>query len=99
MDGELLVVSVRPFHLNSGATRFLGTHRALTTALGGIFTMLDDQEGVAYALVKYAREQHITQNVVGESSRSRLEASLCGATIAILLRETRNVDVSAISRD
>ncbi len=49
--------------------------------------------------MKFAREGHITQIVVEESSRSRLEEFLRGNTIAFLLRETRNVDVYVISRD
>ena len=99
MSGDLLVVSVRPAHVSSGAARFLDTYRALTTALGGTFTMLEGQGGVARALVKYAQEHHVTQIVVGESSRSRLEEFLRGNIIAILLRETRNVDVYVINRD
>ncbi|WP_407538580.1 sensor histidine kinase KdpD [Deinococcus radiomollis] len=101
MGGDLLVVSVRPARVTSGAARFLDTYRALTAALGGTFTMLEGQGGggVARALVKYAQEQHVTQIVVGESSRSRLEEFLRGNIIAILLRETRNVDVYVISRD
>ncbi|WP_407570321.1 universal stress protein [Deinococcus altitudinis] len=99
LNAELLVVSVRPAQLSSGASRFLDTYRALSTALGGTFTMLDPQGGVARALVKHAREQHVTQIVVGESSRSRLEEFLRGNIIAFLLRETRNVDVYVISRD
>ncbi len=99
LNAELMVVSVRPAHLSSGASRFLDTYRALTTALGGTFTMLDAQGGVARALVQHAREQHVTQIVVGESSRSRLEEFLRGNIIAFLLRETRNVDVYVISRD
>jgi two-component system sensor histidine kinase KdpD len=99
LNAELLVVSVRPAHLSSVASRFLDTYRALSTALGGTFTMLDSQGGVARALVKHAREQHVTQIVVGESSRSRLEEFLRGNIIAFLLRETRNVDVYVISRD
>ena len=59
----------------------------------------EGQGGVARALVKYAQEHHVTQIVVGESSRSRLEEFLRGNIIAILLRETRNVDVYVISRD
>ena len=99
LDAELLVVSVRPAQMSSGAARFLDIYRALSTALGGSFTMLDDQGGVARTLVACAREQHVTQIVVGESSRSRLEEFLRGNIIAFLLRETRNVDVYVISRD
>lgn len=99
LGGELLVVSVRPARLSSGASRFLDTYRALTGALGGTFTVLEGREGVARALVKYAQQQHVTQIVVGESSRSRLEEFLRGNIIAFLLRETRNVDVYVISRD
>ena len=99
LNAELRVVSVRPAQMSSGAARFLDTYSALSTALGGSFTMLDDQGGVARTLVAYAREQHVTQIVVGESSRSRLEEFLRGNIIAFLLRETRNVDVYVISRD
>ena len=99
LGGELLVVSVRPARMSSSAARFLDTYRALTTALGGTFSMLDGREGVGRALVKFAREGHVTQIVVGESSRSRLEEFLRGNIIAFLLRETRNVDVYVISRD
>jgi len=99
LGGELLVVSVRPARMSSGTARFLDTYRALTGALGGTFTLLDGERGVARALVGYAREGHVTQIVVGESSRSRLETFLRGDIIAFLLRETRNVDVFVISRD
>ncbi len=99
MGGDLLGVSVRLAHLTSGAARFLDTYRALTTAPGRSFTLLEGQGGVARALVKYAHKHHVTQIVVGESSRSRLEELLRGNIVAILLRETRNVDVYVISRD
>jgi two-component system, OmpR family, sensor histidine kinase KdpD len=99
LSGDLLVVSVRPARMSSSAARYVDTYRSLTAALGGTFTMLDGREGVARALVKHAREQHVTQIVVGESSRSRLEEFLRGNITAFLLRETRNVDVFVISRD
>ncbi|GGJ60734.1 universal stress protein [Deinococcus aquiradiocola] len=99
MGGDLLVVSVRPAHLTGPAARYLDTYRTLTHALGGTFTMLGGTSSVARALVTYARQEHVTQIVVGESSRSRLETFLRGDIIAFLLRETRNVDVYVISRD
>ena len=82
---------------------FAGCRRSVVAggaeALGGSFTVLEEPGGVAQVLAHFAREHHITQMVVGESSRSRWQLLLRGDIIGHLMRETRNVDVYVISRD
>lgn len=99
LRGELHVVTVRPPRLSSEQSRLLGTFRAITEALGGQFHVLESAGGVAATLVRFVREVHTTQVVMGETSRSRLAEFLRGDIIKTVLRETRNVDVYVISRD
>jgi len=99
LKAELYVVTVRPTTLSSEQARFMDLYRTLTQALGGTFTVLEEPGGVAQVLAHFAREHHITQMVVGESSRSRWQLLLRGDIIGHLMRETRNVDVYVISRD
>ncbi|PTA69078.1 histidine kinase [Deinococcus arcticus] len=99
LRGELHVVTVRPPRLSPEQSRLLDTFRAITTALGGHFEVLEPQGGVAQTLVRYLTAAHATQAVLGESSRSRWDEWWRGDIIKTVLRDTRNVDVYVITRE
>ena len=52
---------------------------------------------VAGEIIRYARENEITQIVVGHSSRTRWQELLKGSIIARLTRELRTVDTLIVT--
>ena len=99
MNGELDVVYVESGTLNREQEKLLEAFRATTEAFGGTFKRIPNRGGAGRTLVEYVQEHHITQVVLGESSRSRWQEFLRGSIIHTVLRETRNVDVYVITRD
>jgi K+-sensing histidine kinase KdpD len=48
---------------------------------------------IAIALVRFAGEHHVTQLVLGQSARTRLDILVHGSVINHILRHARNVDL------
>jgi two-component system sensor histidine kinase KdpD len=53
---------------------------------------------VALELIRYARENEITQLVVGHSSRSRWQELWTGSIISRLTREPKTVDILIVTQ-
>ena len=99
LGGDLDVVFVESGRLTDERKRLIENFRAITEALGGTFRTVPNQGGVGRTLVEYTREHHVTQVVIGESSRSRLQEFLQGSIIHRVLRDTKNVDVYVLTRE
>jgi two-component system sensor histidine kinase KdpD len=68
----------------------------LTRNLGGELVELEG-ESIARAIVRFAREQHVTYIVIGQSIHSRLEEIFRGNIITRIMRDTNDIDVLVVS--
>jgi K+-sensing histidine kinase KdpD len=94
--GDLVVVhaeSNEEHHEDEWATH---TER-LVRELGGEFQILEGDDPVE-AVLSFAYRNHVTQIVVGESLRSRIEEALRGSFVNELIRKASNIDVHVIAR-
>ncbi len=57
------------------------------------------QGNVSEQLVKFARENGITEIVIGHSMRTRLQESIKGSIISTLARELRNIDILVVAAE
>jgi two-component system sensor histidine kinase KdpD len=71
----------------------------LTHDLGGTWTVLNS-DNPAMAMVEFARDNQITQIVLGSTGRGRLEEMRRGSIIRSLLKEAGNseIDIHIIAR-
>ncbi|WP_342667512.1 universal stress protein [Deinococcus pimensis] len=99
LKGDLDVVYVESGSLTREQQKLLENFRAITESLGGTFTVIPNRGGIGRTLVEYVSQNHVTQVVIGESSRSRLQEFLRGSIVHRVLRDTRNVDVYVITRE
>lgn len=99
LSGELDVVYVASGKPDREGEKLLAFFRETTEALGGQFKVIPNTGSVGRTLVEYVREHHITQVVIGESSRSRWQEFLRGSIVHTVLRDTRNVDVYVLTRE
>lgn len=72
----------------------------LAEALGGeAVTIPGTDRRVANAVISYAREQNITQIIVGKSSRSKWVEMVFGSVVRDLIRQSGNISIHVISSD
>jgi two-component system, OmpR family, sensor histidine kinase KdpD len=95
--GELLGLHVRAadglVHTDTSA---LAEHRRLLTALGGRFIEVFGDD-IPTTLLSVARDERVTQIVLGASRRSRVVELTRGSIIAQVLRGAGDIDVHVIS--
>ena len=94
--GDLLVVHVRERN-DEETTAWLVGLAQLVADLGGEFHVIDDEDTVN-GVLKFAYAQFVTQLVVGESVRSRMQELLRGSFVNELLRKASNIDIHVIAR-
>lgn len=99
LGGELDVVFVSSGKPDAQGEQLLQFFQDTTEALGGHFKVIPSQGNIGRTLVQYVEANHITQVVIGESSRSRWEEFLRGSIVHTVLRHTRNVDVYVLTRE
>lgn len=75
--------------------RMLESHEQLARQLGGETVRLTGRS-VSETLADFANEKHITQIVMGQSSRTKVETLLRGSTINKLIKMVRNVEIHLI---
>jgi two-component system, OmpR family, sensor histidine kinase KdpD len=94
--GDLLVV-----HAETGDADHdpeWATHTEyLVRELGGEFQILQGDDP-AEAVLSFAYQNHVTQIVVGESLRSRLQEAMRGSFVNRLIRKAANIDIHVIAR-
>jgi nucleotide-binding universal stress UspA family protein len=93
--GDLLVVHVRGEGASGDAAWLEGIDR-LVRDLGGEFQVLEADDPVD-GVLSFAYQQHVTQILVGESSRSRWQELLRGSFVNRLIKQASNVDIHVIS--
>jgi two-component system, OmpR family, sensor histidine kinase KdpD len=94
--GDLLVVHVRE-DTGEETTAWLVALAQLVADLGGEFHVIDDEDPVN-GVLNFAYAQFVTQLVVGESVRSRVQELLRGSFVNELLRKASNIDIHVIAR-
>lgn len=99
LNADLVVAYVDAGRLSRTQSKALESLKNATENLGGSFVAIPNAGGVGRTLVKYIREHGITQVILGESSRSRLQEFLRGSIVHDVLRRTKNVDVYVIGRE
>ncbi len=70
-------------------------HKKLAIQLGAEFVTLTGKS-VSSELSKFASERHITQILLGHSSRTKLEILLRGSTVEKLLKKLKNIEIHVI---
>ena len=94
--GDLLVVHVR--ERDDDATKaWLVELDRLVADLGGEFHVIDDEDPV-HGVLNFAYAQFVTQLVVGESLRTRVQELLRGSFVNELIRKAANIDIHVIAR-
>jgi two-component system, OmpR family, sensor histidine kinase KdpD len=95
--GELVGVHVRAADgLTGPDSSALAEHRRLLTALGGRFVEVFGDD-VARTLLTIARDERVTQIVLGASRRSRWSELVRGSVIRQIIRDSGDIDVHVIS--
>ncbi|MGE5328664.1 MAG: sensor protein KdpD [Deltaproteobacteria bacterium] len=100
---EWLVVSVDCTHLFAPKLtrqneKVLNSHFELAKQLGADVVTLKGKS-ISGELSKFAQERHITQIIMGHSTRTKLQTLLRGSTINKLLKKTKNIEVRVIPND
>lgn len=75
--------------------KMLLSHEQLAKQLGAEMVYLNGHS-VSETLAAYANEKHITQIVMGQSSRTKVETFFRGSTINKLIKMVRNVEIHLI---
>jgi two-component system sensor histidine kinase KdpD len=97
---EWYVVSVNSTRLLFGNDteedkKMLISHEQLAKQLGADMVYLNGHS-VSETLATYANQKHITQIVMGQSSRTKVETFFRGSTINKLIKMVRNVEIHLI---
>ena len=100
---EWLVVSVDCTHLLAPKTtpkdrEMLEGHYKLARQLGAEVVTLTGKS-ISGELSKFAADRHITQIIIGHSTRTKLQTFFRGSTIDKLLRKTGNAEVHIIPNE
>ena len=94
--GDLVVVHVRERD-DPATTAWLVELAQLVADVGGEFHVIDDDDAVS-GVLKFAYAQFVTQLVVGESLRSRVQELLRGSFVNELIRKADAIDIHVIAR-
>jgi two-component system, OmpR family, sensor histidine kinase KdpD len=95
LHGEIVAVYVENKPPGEAEQQILRNDFALADRLGiPVVTLHGD---VAGELIRYARENQITQMVIGHSSRSRWQEFLQGSIVNRLTRELRAIDILIVA--
>lgn len=95
LKGEIVAVYVAHHPLSPEQQEHLRNVLLLADRLNTPVVTLHGE--VADQLIHYAKEHHITQLVIGHSSRSRFQELLKGSIIHRLTQELRNVDILIVA--
>lgn len=101
MKGELTVVTVTPggpSGLKPADADRLQSHLALARKLGAQVVELREAN-VPEALVRYAKEHHVTEIILGESHRSRWQEKFGGSVINEVLRLSSGIDILVLGEE
>jgi two-component system, OmpR family, sensor histidine kinase KdpD len=100
---EWIVVSVNSTHLfapklTAKDSQVLNTYFQLAKQLGAETVALTGKS-VSEELLNFAEKRHITQIIIGHSSRTKLETVVRGSTVVKLLKKAKNIELHVIPND
>lgn len=100
LKAEFYVVVVRSpdRKLTKSDEATLQAHMDLAKSLGATVIELTDMH-VSRALVRFAREHHVTEIIMGESLRTRWQEFVHGSVINEVLRQTSNIDILIVGHE
>lgn len=84
--------------MTESSQKMLDSHILLAKQLGANVVCLQGKS-VSEALVDFANERHVTQIILGQSARTKVETLLRGSTINNLIRKVKNVEIHLIPID
>ena len=97
LHGSIAAVYVENSAPGDEEQRFLQNDFALSDRLGIPVTTL--RGDIASEIIRYARENQITQLVMGHSTRSRWQEFVGGSLVTRLARELRTIDILIVSAE
>ena len=100
---EWIVVTVNCTHLlaptnSSEDTQKLQNYFDLAKQLGAETVVLTGKS-VSGELLKFANERHITQIIIGHSTRTKLQTMVRGSTVGKLLKKAKNIELHVIPNE
>lgn len=100
---EWIVVSVNCTHIfaprpTAKSKEMIEAHSKLAKQLGAEYVTLTGKS-VSGELTKFAKERHITQIIIGHSTRTKLETILRGSTVSKLLKKSKNIEIHVIPNE
>lgn len=98
LSADLAVLHVKRRPYSSEELEVLNGLEALAREFGADWQVLEGQD-IASSLVSFVRREHVTQIIVGESHRSRLQVIVFGSVVHEVMRRTSGVDVYVIADD
>ena len=78
--------------------QMIESHFKLAKQLGAEIVTLTGKS-VSGELAAYAQNKHITQIIIGHSTRTKVETLLRGSTVTKLLKKARNIEIHVIPND
>lgn len=73
-------------------------HLKLAKQLGAEIVTLTGKS-ISAELVKFAQKRHITQIIIGHSTRTKLQTFLRGSTVSKLLKKAKNIEIHVIPNE
>jgi len=73
----------------------LNSHFKLAKQLGAESVALTGKS-VSAELYRFAEERHMTQIIIGHSTRTKFETLLRGSTVSRLLKKAKNIEIHVI---
>lgn len=90
---NLFAPKMTPKHME-----MLQSHFLLAKQLGAEIITLTGKS-VSGELTEYARKHHVTQIIIGHSTRTKLETILRGSTVMKLLKRSKNIEIHIIPNE
>lgn len=80
------------------SNEMLEAHFKLAKQLGAeVYTLTG--KSVSAELSKFAQERHVTQIIIGHTTRTKLQTFLRGSTVSKLLKRSKNIEIHVIPND
>lgn len=97
LHGDIVAVYVEEKNINEQERRIVEEDRELATRLG--IQVINLSGPIVEQLIDYARENAITQIVIGHSTRTSIQQRLRSSIITELIRELKSIDILVVSAE
>ena len=97
LHADVIAVTVEDHSLNEKERKFLQDDFSLAERLGIKTVKLGGTP--ANELVRFAKENNVTQLVIGHSDRTRIQEAVQGSIINVLTRELKTIDILVVASE